>query len=180
MNIDNIILRMFGAHVNSREVIESVAQRGFLDFVSKVDCGIFDIVMNKLCSYGCLRRNEGNVRITQFGKWICKTQLDVLIGKMLYDMERNKELNHEIVQTLALITQNQSCELFYANVDSKWFKLNFVDYFDTNFDIRKFADEFTKKIKEIERKTLKKKHSSFCCKRFEFIASTFIYNILKY
>lgn len=146
MNIDNIILRMFGAHVNSREVIESVAQRGFLDFVSKVDCGIFDIVMNKLCLYGCLRRNEGNVRITQFGVWICKTQLDVLIGKMLYDMERNKELNHEIVQTLALITQNQSCELFYANVDSKWFKLNFVDYFDTNFDIRKFADEFTKKI----------------------------------
>ena len=146
MNIDNIILRLFDANFNKRELIESVSQRGFLDFVSKIDYRIFDIVMSKLCVYGCLRQNEGNVRITDFGEWLCKTQLDVLIGKMLYDMEKNNELNHEIVQTLALITQNQSCELFYANVDSKWFKLNFVDYFDTNFDLRKYTKEITNKI----------------------------------
>ena len=129
MNIDLIILRIFDSVLDTNKIIESVKEIGYLDFLSKVNEDIFFLVLQKLQENNCLvKRNGEEEVITHFGQWLTKIQLDFLSGKIIYLLEKQRELNKEIIQTLSLITQNQSCELFYANVNDKFFRLNFVDY----------------------------------------------------
>lgn len=129
VNIDLIILRIFDSVLDTNKIIQSVKEIGYLDFLSKVNEDIFFLILQKLHENGCLDKTNGEKEvITQFGQWLSKIQLDFLSGKIIYNLEKQRELNKEIIQTLSLITQNQSCELFYANVNNNFFRLNFIDY----------------------------------------------------
>ena len=133
-NIDLIILKLFETKAIEQHVKNELKQKGYLDFLSKIEKEKFNKIVDKLRKYKAIEKKDfsSNEIITEFGKWIKQTNLDIELG-FYFDKFREKykeELKkEEVFQMLNIIstTDNYNSELFYTDIDPDKFKLCLID-----------------------------------------------------
>ena len=133
-NIDLIILKLFEKKAIEQHVKNELKQKGYLDFLSKIEKVKFNKIVDKLRKYKAIEKKDfsSNEIITEFGKWIKQTNLDIELG-FYFDKFREKykeELKkEEVFQMLNIIstTDNYNSELFYTDIDPDKFKLCLID-----------------------------------------------------
>jgi HrpA-like RNA helicase len=133
-NIDLIILKLFETKAIEQHVKNELKQKGYLDFLSKIEKVKFNKIVDKLRKYKAIEKKDfsSNEIITEFGKWIKQTNLDIELG-FYFDKFREKykeELKkEEVFQMLNIIstTDNYNSELFYTDIDPDKFKLCLID-----------------------------------------------------
>ena len=138
-----------------RELIEKVNKDNYLDFVSIIEVDIFNKIIEGLKRSTAISQD---ISITDFGQWLIRSQLDLVSGKMIFDLDKQKKLTKETIRTISLIQLNQSCELFYSNVDPKRFKPKWInDLLETQEDIK----QETNKKNEVQNNTVNLKSINF-------------------
>ena len=133
-NIDLIILKLFENQKIITHAKNEIKEKGYLDFLSKIDKKKFNIIYDKLIKYKAIekKKNQQNEAITNFGEWIKKTNMDIELGYYLdkFKEKYSEDLKKEVVfQLLNIIstTDNYNSELFYTDIDPDWFKLVLLD-----------------------------------------------------
>ena len=162
-NIDLIILKLFENVIISKHVEEEIKNKGYLDFLSKIDKTKFTKIKEKLIKYKAIEKNDiSNCGIiTNFGIWVAKANMDIELGyyfdkfiEKYYD-DIIKEPVFQLINTIS-ITDNYNCELFYTNIDSDWFKLCLIDNNKNTKESKKLIDLSQKFSKNILNKALNK------------------------
>ena len=134
-NIDLIILRLFENSLVVKKAIEEIEKLGYLDFLSKIDKEKFNKILDKLIKYNVIEKDKKDPyfgKITEFGDWIKKTNMDIELG-YYFDKFKKKypeDLKRDVVlQLLNIISSsdNYNNELFYSDIDPDWFKLILLD-----------------------------------------------------
>ena len=133
-NIDLIILKLFENKNITLHVKNEVIQKGYLDFMTKIEKIKFEKIVDKLIKYKVIEKSKNTKYeiITDFGKWIKHANLEIELGyyfdkfKEKYKDELNKE---EVFQMLNIIstTDNYNSELFYTDIDPEKFQLCLID-----------------------------------------------------
>ena len=133
-NIDLIILKLFENKNITLHVKNEVTQKGYLDFMTKIEKIKFEKIVDKLIKYKVIEKSKNTKYeiITDFGKWIKHANLEIELGyyfdkfKEKYKDELNKE---EVFQMLNIIstTDNYNSELFYTDIDPEKFQLCLID-----------------------------------------------------
>ena len=153
-NIDLILLRLFENEDIIRHATNEVKEKGYLDFLSSIEKDKYNKIIGKLIQYNAIEKkeNEDFGKITKFGDWIKKANIDIELG-YYFDKFREKYseyLKKEVVfKFLSIIStsDNYNCELFYSDIDPDWFKLILLDNKkENNKKLVDFAENVTKNI----------------------------------
>ena len=133
-NIELIILKLFENEIISKYVKNQMKEKGYLDFLSKVDKKQFDAIYQKLITYNALEKikDSENEKITRFGTWAMKANMDIELGYYFdkFIEKYPEDINRESVfQLLNIIStsDNYNCELFYTDIDPDRFRFNLID-----------------------------------------------------
>ena len=74
-------------------MIQQIEKIGYLDFISHIDKELFDNVINKLVKIKALSISYAHgkkIIINPFGEWVINANLDVTLGKIVYDLYNKK------------------------------------------------------------------------------------------
>ena len=140
-NIDLIILKLYENEKLIKYAKKEVKEKGYLDFLSKINKDKFDKIVDTLTKYNAIEnfkkfigkgKSEIIEQVSKFGNWIKKTNMDIELG-YYFDKFKEKypgDLKKGVVfQLLNIITtqDNYNSELFYSDIDPEWFKLCLID-----------------------------------------------------
>ena len=167
-NIDLIILRLFDNLDIYKCSKNEIKQKGYLDFLSKIEKEKYNLIVEKLVKYNAVNTHKyidynynSKTLLTDFGKWIKKTNMDIELGyyfnefKKQYPEDIKKELVFQFLNIIST-TDNYNNELFYSDIDPDWFKLNLLDNNKESYS-KKTLIELSKNIsKNIINQGLKK------------------------
>ena len=153
-NIELIILKLFENEIISRCAKNQIKEKGYLDFLSKVDKEKFDKIYQKLIEYNALEKekNSENEKITTFGIWAMKANIDIELGyyfDKFIKQYRNDIQKESVFQLLNIIStsDNYNCELFYTDIDPDRFKFNLIDNNRNSKNLKTLVD-FSKLVSE--------------------------------
>ena len=153
-NFELIILKLFENELLAKCAKEQVKEKGYLDFLTKVDKEKFDVIYKKLITYKALEKadNSEHEKISSFGTWAMKANIDIELG-YYFDIFIKKYpddiIKEPVFQLLNIIStsDNYNCELFYTDIDPDRFKFNLIDQ-DKNSKNLKTLVDFSKLISE--------------------------------
>ena len=156
LNIDLIILKMFQNVKTINFILNDIEKKGYLDFVSKIPINIINLIVGKLKQSFAIAKN---FKITDFGKWLCQNNLDLITGSIINSLDFNfnedkkehKFRDYEIYRIISIVSTINSInyELFNNNIDMNDFQLHILDYDEPKIrqsSIKYYCKELTKSI----------------------------------
>ena len=146
-NIDLIILKLFENKLITEFVKKQIEEKGYLDFLTKIEKDKFEKIVDKLIKYRAIEKTKytSYEKVTEFGKWIRQTNIDIELGYYFDKFRENykEELNKEVVfQMLNIIstTDNYNSELFFTDIDPDKFQLCLIDNSKENVQTKSLTD----------------------------------------
>ena len=145
-NIDLIILKLFENDIITDHIKKEIKEKGYIDFLSKIEGEKYEKIYKNLCKYNAL----DNEKITNFGNWAMKANMDIELGyyfNKFLDKYESDIFREPVFQLLNIIStsDNYNCELFYTDVDPDFFKLSLINNDRNAKNIKTLAD-FSKTI----------------------------------
>ena len=155
-NFDLIILKMFDGVFDINLILDNIQRKGYLDFISKINIDIVRLIIDKLNDSYAINKNN---QITSFGRWLCKTGIDLLSGSLVHKLGFKNESksktkiyrDYEIYRIISIIStiNNVNYELFNNDIDMSIFQLHFLDYQNPIYiedSVKYYSQELTKNL----------------------------------
>ena len=151
-NIDLIILKLFESETISKFSKQEMENKGYLDFISKIEKNKYNQIVEKLINYNAIKKDNTNdlFLVTDFGIWAMKANIDIELGYYFdkfikkYGEDIQKESVFQLLNAIS-VTDNYNCDLFYTDIDSENFKFFLIDKNKNTKNTKKLED-FSKKI----------------------------------
>ena len=146
-NIELIILKLFENEIVSKYAKQQIKEKGYLDFLTKVDKEKFEKIYQKLITHKALEKDENSdcEKVTGYGIWAMKANIDIELG-YYFDKFINTYLEdiikEPVFQLLNIIStsDNYNCELFYTDIDPDRFKFDLIDQDKNSRNLKTLVD----------------------------------------